>query len=373
MTAFQFELLKTTKTSRGTARRGRVHTAHGVIETPIFMPVGTVGSVKAIRPDLLKSEMKAQIILGNTFHLYLRPGHKQVEQLGGLHRFMNWPGPILTDSGGFQVFSLAKLRKMSEDGVTFKSPIDGSSHHLTPEFSTQIQHSLDSTITMAFDECTPFPCTHAQAAESMRLSMRWAKRSREAFVAREGYGQFGIQQGSLFEDLRRESTEKLLELDFEGYAIGGLAVGESSEELHHAVPMAAEMLPENKPRYLMGVGYPSDIIKAVMAGVDMFDCVLPTRNARNGMAFTCEGVIKVGHSAHKLADIPLDPTCECHTCKNYSRAYLHHLHKEDEILGHMLLTQHNLHFYLQLAQTLRDAIEAGTLETVGNALLEHYR
>ncbi|RYG58830.1 MAG: tRNA guanosine(34) transglycosylase Tgt [Alphaproteobacteria bacterium] len=367
----KFDLLKTS--SKSAARRGRLHTAHGVIETPIFMPVGTVGSVKAVRPDLLKTELNAQIILGNTFHLYLRPGHKQIEQLGGLHKFMNWPGPILTDSGGFQVFSLAKLRKMSEDGVTFQSPIDGSTHHITPEFSTQIQHSLDATITMAFDECTPYPATHDVARTSMELSMRWAKRSRDAFVARQGYGQFGIQQGSLYEDLRRESTQKLTDIGFEGYAIGGLAVGEPSEELHHAIPMAASMLPEDKPRYLMGVGYPSDIIKAVMAGVDMFDCVLPTRNARNGSAFTCEGVIKVGHSEHKLSELPLDPTCTCHTCTTYTRAYLHHLHKTDEILGHMLLTHHNLHFYINLAQTLRDAIEADTLEEVAQQLLESYR
>ena len=366
-----FELLK--KSSKSSARRGRLHTAHGVVETPIFMPVGTVGSVKAVRPDLLKTELNAQIILGNTFHLYLRPGHKQVEQLGGLHKFMNWSGPILTDSGGFQVFSLAKLRKMSEDGVTFKSPIDGSTHHITPEYSTQIQHSLDATITMAFDECTPYPATHEVARTSMELSMRWAARSRAAFIHRPGYGQFGIQQGSLFPDLRKESTDKLLDIGFEGYAIGGLAVGEPSEELHHAIPMTASLLPEDKPRYLMGVGYPSDIIKAVLAGVDMFDCVLPTRNARNGMAFTCEGTIKVGNAAHKLSELPLDPQCTCHTCKTYSRAYLHHLHKEDEILGHMLLTHHNLHFYLNLAQTLRDAIESDTLETVAKQLLETYR
>lgn len=367
--SLKFKLLK----QSGNARRGRIETAHGPIETPIFMPVGTVGSVKAVRPDLLKQELNAQIILGNTFHLYLRPGHQAIEKLGGLHKFMNWPGPILTDSGGFQVFSLKDLRKMSEDGVTFKSPLDGSTHHLTPEFSTQIQHALDATITMAFDECTPFPATHEQAAESMRLSMRWARRSRNAFIQREGYGQFGIQQGSLFEDLRRESTEKLQEIGFEGYAIGGLAVGESPEELHHAIPMAANMLPVDKPRYLMGVGYPSDLIKAVLAGVDMFDCVLPTRNARNGMAFTCEGTVKVGHAAHKLADIPLDSQCECHTCKTYSRAYLHHLHKEDEILGHMLLTHHNLHFYVNLMQTLRDAIESETIESVAKKLLETYR
>jgi len=373
----KFEILATS----GHARRGRLHTAHGVVETPVFMPVGTVGSVKAVRPDLLKSELGAQIILGNTFHLYLRPGHRQIGQLGGLHKFMRWPGPILTDSGGFQVFSLARLRKMSEDGVTFQSPLDGSAHHLTPELSTHIQHSLDSTITMAFDECTPFPATHAQAAESMRLSMRWAARSRGAFVARPGYGQFGIQQGSLFPDLRAESAAKLLEQNFEGYAIGGLAVGESPEELHAAIPMAAALLPEDKPRYLMGVGYPSDIIRAVQAGVDMFDCVLPTRNARNGMAFICSeeggegarGVLKIGHARHKLAEEALDPTCACHTCTTYSRAYLHHLHKEDEILGHMLLTHHNLHAYLNLAATLRRAVEENTLAETAAALLRRVR
>lgn len=367
--SFNFTLLKTS----GSARRGRIQTAHGPIETPIFMPVGTVGSVKAIRPDVLKTELQAQIILGNTFHLYLRPGHETVQKLGGLQKFMNWPGPILTDSGGFQVFSLSKLRKLTEDGVTFQSPIDGSKHHLTPEFSTQIQHALNATITMAFDECTPFPCTEAQAAESMRLSMRWAQRSRKAFIQRPGYAQFGIQQGSLFPNLRAESTEKLLEIGFEGYAIGGLAVGEPSEQLHEAIPMAASLLPTDKPRYLMGVGYPSDLIKAVLAGVDMFDCVLPTRNARNGTIFTCEGVVKIKNAEHKQADTPLDPQCTCHTCKNYSRAYLHHLHKEDEILAHILLTHHNLHFYLNLMQTLRTAIETDTIHHVANHLLQTYR
>ncbi|MCA3244690.1 MAG: tRNA guanosine(34) transglycosylase Tgt [Alphaproteobacteria bacterium] len=368
-----FQLLK----SHGKARRGRISTAHGVIETPIFMPVGTVGTVKAIRPDLLKSELKAQIILGNTYHLFLRPGHERVQAAGGLQKFMQWDGPILTDSGGFQVFSLSKLRKMNEQGVEFASPYDGSKHLITPESSTQIQHALNATITMAFDECTPFPCTEAEARTSMELSMRWAKRSRSAFVARKGYGQFGIQQGSLFPQLRKESTEKLLDIGFEGYAIGGLAVGESSEELHHAIPMAAALLPTDKPRYLMGVGYPSDLIKAVLAGVDMFDCVLPTRNARNGMAFVKSaelgGALKIGHAAYKADDGPLDPTCTCHTCTHYSRSYLHHLHKEDEILGHMLLTQHNLHFYLNLMQTLRDAIEAGTLDAVAKAWLTQVR
>lgn len=370
---FGFQLLKTS----GKARRGRLTTAHGVIETPVFMPVGTVGSVKAMRPDTLKNELGAQIILGNTFHLYLRPGHKQVAALGGLQKFTNWHGPMLTDSGGFQVFSLADLRKLDEDGVTFKSPIDGSTHRLTPESSTEIQHDLNATITMAFDECTPYPATHDVAATSMRLSMRWAARSRAAFVQRPGYFQFGIQQGSLFPDLRAESTEKLLEQNFEGYAIGGLAVGESSELLHEAIPMAASLLPDQKPRYLMGVGYPSDLIKAVLAGVDMFDCVLPTRNARNGTVFVGEegtgGTIKISNAVHKNADIPLDSTCTCSTCKQYSRAYLHHLNKEDEILGHMLLTHHNLHFYLNLMATLRKAIEDDTLESVARELLSRVR
>jgi queuine tRNA-ribosyltransferase len=371
--SLSFQLL----TTQGAARRGRLTTAHGVVETPIFMPVGTVGSVKAIRPDLLKSELKAQIILGNTFHLYLRPGHERVQAAGGLQKFMGWEGPILTDSGGFQVFSLAKLRKMDEHGVTFQSPIDGSKHLITPESSTQIQHALNATITMAFDECTPYPCTEAQARTSMELSMRWAKRSREAFIPRTGYGQFGIQQGSLFPNLRAESTDKLLEIGFEGYAIGGLAVGEDSEALHAAIPMAASLLPTEKPRYLMGVGYPSDMIKAVLAGVDMFDCVLPTRNARNGMVFVRDaargGVVKIGHAEYKADDTPLDATCTCHTCTHHTRAYLHHLHKTDEILGHMLLTQHNLHHYLQLMDDLRGAIEAQVLPQVAPQLLAQVR
>lgn len=372
-----YKLLKTD----GLARRGQLQTAHGTVETPVFMPVGTVGSVKAMRPEEVAST-GAQIILGNTYHLFLRPGHETVEKLGGLHKFMKWPGPILTDSGGFQVFSLKDLRTMTEEGVTFKSPLDGAMHTLTPENSTQIQHALDATITMAFDECTPYPCTEQTAAESMRLSMRWAKRSRDAFVARPGYGQFGIQQGNLFEPLRKESTDKLTDIGFEGYAIGGLAVGETSEELHHAIPMAAGMLPADKPRYLMGVGYPSDLIKAVLSGVDMFDCVLPTRNARNGMAFVAQkgegdegtqGVVKLRNASHKLADIPLDNTCDCPTCTGYSRAYLHHLNKEDEILGHMLITHHNLHLYQRVMKALRKGIEDGNIQQVAADWLSRVR
>jgi queuine tRNA-ribosyltransferase len=365
----KFEVLATD----GAARRGRLHTAHGTIETPVFMPVGTAATVKAMRPDVLRTDLGAQIILANTFHLFLRPGAERVARLGGLQTMMNWPAPILTDSGGFQVFSLAKLRTMDEDGVTFKSPIDGSSHRLTPETATQVQHQLNATITMAFDECTPYPCTPAEAATSMRLSMRWAARSRAAFVPRPGYGQFGIQQGSLIPALRAESTEKLLEHDFEGYAIGGLAVGESSEALHEAIPMAASLLPAHKPRYLMGVGYPSDLIKAVLAGVDMFDCVLPTRSARNGLAFTSQGVVKIGNAQYRDDNSPLDPTCPCHTCQHYTRAYLHHLHKSNEILGAMLLTHHNLAFYLNLMHTLRTAITGGTLEATARELLTRVR
>ncbi len=367
--ALQFELLKT----HGSARRGRLTTAHGVVETPIFMPVGTVGTVKAMRPDLLKTELGAQIILGNTYHLFLRPGHELVAKMGGLQRFANWDGPILTDSGGFQVFSLAKLRTLTEDGVTFQSPLDGAKHHLTPELSTHIQHALNANITMCFDECTPHPATHTQAAESMRLSMRWARRSRDAFVDRPGFGQFGIQQGSLYPDLRAESTAKLVEIGFDGYAIGGLAVGETPDELHEAIPMAASLLPTDKPRYLMGVGYPSDMVKAVLAGVDMFDCVLPTRNARNGMAFIRDaergGVLKIGHAEHKASDLPLDPTCTCHTCAHYTRAYVHHVHKEDEILGHMLMTHHNLAHYLTLMADMRAALDAGTVENFAREVL----
>lgn len=369
MTQFSYTLL----TKDGKARRGRIETAHGPIETPIFMPVGTVGSVKAMKLDELE-KMSASIILGNTYHLFLRPGHKNVDKLGGLHKFMRWPGPILTDSGGYQVFSLTKMRKMSEEGCKFKAHTDGQWHMLTPELSTEIQHDLDSTITMAFDECTPYPATHDVARDSMELSMRWAKRSREAFKQREGYAQFGIQQGSMYEDLRKESTEKLTKIGFEGYAIGGLAVGEESELLHDMIPKCADLLPEDKPRYLMGVGYPSDIIKAVQAGVDMFDCVLPTRNARNGQAFTSEGVINIKQAKYALDERPLDPNCTCNTCTGgYSRAYLRHLWRENEILGHMLITQHNLHFYLNMMQELRDAIEAGNLDEVAERMLKTYR
>ncbi|MBI1362698.1 MAG: tRNA guanosine(34) transglycosylase Tgt [Proteobacteria bacterium] len=368
MSGFRYELIKTD----GKARRGRIHTAHGVIDTPVFMPVGTAGTVKAMKPEDVAG-LGAQIILGNTYHLYLRPGHKLVEKLGGLHTFMNWPGPILTDSGGYQVFSLAHMRKMSEEGVRFQSHIDGSQHLLTPELSTEIQHSLDATITMAFDECTPYPATEEVARTSMELSMRWAKRSRDAFVRRDGYGQFGIMQGSVYPHLRKESMEKLAALDFEGYAIGGLAVGEPSEVLWEMTDVSAALMPENKPRYLMGVGYPSDLIHAVMSGVDMFDCVLPTRNARKGQVFTSEGVINIGNAIHTESDLPLDPACGCYTCAHYTRGYLRHLFKAGEALHAMLMTEHNLYFYQHVMKTLRDAIEQGNLKEVAEKLLKTVR
>lgn len=368
MTQFFYELI----TTDGAARRGRLHTAHGSIETPAFMPVGTAGTVKAMKPDDVKA-LGFDIILGNTYHLHLRPGDELVRHMGGLHKFMNWPGPILTDSGGYQVFSLTDLRKMTEEGVYFQSHIDGSKKFLSPETSTHIQHNLDATITMAFDECTPFPATEDVARKSMQLSMRWAKRSRAAFVQREGYGQFGIQQGSVFPHLRQESIDRLVEMDFEGYAIGGLAVGEPSEKLHEMAAICAPMLPHHKPRYLMGVGYPQDIIKAVMAGVDMFDCVLPTRNARNGVAFTSEGTVVIKQKQYERDETALDPACGCYVCQHYSRAYLRHLYRANEALSAMLMTHHNLAFYANLMKTLRKAIEEKNLNTVAAALLKKVR
>ncbi|SOE00457.1 tRNA guanosine(34) transglycosylase Tgt [Caenispirillum bisanense] len=353
---FRYELLKTD----GAARLGRVHTAHGTIDTPAFMPVGTAATVKAMRPEEVRAT-GAQIILGNTYHLMLRPTAERVAALGGLRNFMNWRGPILTDSGGFQVMSLAKLRKLTEDGVTFQSHVDGSRHHLTPERSIEIQHLLDATITMAFDECTPFPATHEQAAESMRLSMRWAERSRKAFVARPGYGQFGIVQGSVFEDLRRESVEALNALDYEGYAVGGLAVGEGQEAMFSTLEFTTPLMPQHKPRYLMGVGKPADLVGAVMRGIDMFDCVLPTRSGRTAQAFTRRGTVNLRNARHSDDPRPLDAECSCAACRQYSRAYLHHLIRCEEILGMMLLTQHNLQYYQDLMRGIRGAIQEGRL------------
>ncbi|WP_417517771.1 tRNA guanosine(34) transglycosylase Tgt [Minwuia sp.] len=356
MTAFGFQVEATS----GAARAGRVSTAHGEIETPVFMPVGTAGTVKAMLPGSVKAT-GASIILGNTYHLMLRPGAERVASLGGLHRFMNWPGPILTDSGGFQVMSLAGLRRLDEDGVTFASHIDGQKVKLTPESSTEIQDLLDATITMAFDECTEYPAPHQKAAESMRLSMRWAERSRNAFRARAGYGQFGIVQGSTFEDLRQESAEALTGIGFEGYAIGGLAVGEGQDEMFQALDFTTPMLPADRPRYLMGVGKPGDLVGAVMRGVDMFDCVAPTRSGRNGQCFTRRGTVNLRNARHRDDPRPLDDECACPACTDYSRAYLHHLIKAKEILAAMLMSWHNLHYYQQLMRGMRAAILGDTL------------
>ncbi|HEY9344182.1 MAG TPA: tRNA guanosine(34) transglycosylase Tgt [Inquilinus sp.] len=362
MTEFRFEALA----RDGAARTGRLHTAHGVVQTPTFMPVGTAATVKAMRPEEVAAT-GAQIVLGNTYHLMLRPGAERVARLGGLHRFMNWPGPILTDSGGFQVMSLSQLRRMDKDGVTFRSHLDGSEHRLSPARSTEIQHLLDATITMAFDECTPFPAEPEVAASSMRLSMGWAQRSRDAFVARPGYGQFGIVQGSVYSDLRLESAAALTAIGFEGYAIGGLAVGEGQERMFAALDVTVPALPDDRPRYLMGVGKPSDLVGSVRRGVDMFDCVLPTRSGRTGQAFTRRGTVNLRNARHQDDQRPLDESCRCPACRSYSRAYLHHLVRSEEVLGLMLLTQHNLTYYQDLMAGLRGAITAGTLDAFAAA------
>jgi queuine tRNA-ribosyltransferase len=345
----------------GKARRGALKTAHGVVNTPAFMPVGTAGTVKAMHPESVKAT-GAEIILGNTYHLMLRPGAERVVHFGGLHKFSNWPGPILTDSGGFQVMSLSQLRKISEEGVAFRSHIDGAKIMLTPERSIEIQHLLDADITMCFDECTPFPATEQQAADSMRLSMRWAARSRKAFVARPGYHQFGIVQGGIYRELREESAKTLGEIGFEGYAIGGLAIGEGQQEMFRVLDFTPDFLPADRPRYLMGVGKPEDIVGAVQRGVDMFDCVMPTRSGRTGLAFTRRGELNMRNARHADDTGPIDPDCSCPACRNYSRGYFHHLIKAKEMLGPMLLTWHNLHYYQEVMQGLRGAIEAGTLE-----------
>jgi queuine tRNA-ribosyltransferase len=355
--AMKFEVLK----KEGRARRGRITTAHGVIDTPAFMPVGTVGTVKGILPEQL-AETGAQILLGNTYHLMLRPGAERIAALGGLRTFMNWPGPILTDSGGFQVMSLAKLRNISEEGVVFQSHVDGNRYHLTPERSIEIQHLLDADITMAFDECTPFPATEEVAAESMRLSMRWAKRSREAFNVRNGYGLFGIVQGSVYPGLREESAEALREIGFDGYAIGGLAVGEGQELMFATLEVTVPHLPEERPRYLMGVGKPTDLVGAVLRGIDMFDCVIPTRSGRTAQAYTRRGTLNFMNARHAADPGPLDPDCTCYTCQNYSRAYLHHMFRVGEMLGPMLLSRHNLHYYQELMAGLRGAIAEGRID-----------
>jgi queuine tRNA-ribosyltransferase len=343
----------------GAARRGTLTLAHGVVETPAFMPVGTYGTVKAMSPVEL-TEVGASIVLGNTFHLWLRPGLDVIRAHGGLHGFMGWKGPILTDSGGFQVFSLGALRKMSEEGVAFQSPINGDRMFLTPEESMAIQRALDSDIVMVFDECTGYPATHELAGESMRLSLRWAARSK---AAHEGNANalFGIVQGGMYEDLRDESLAGLTDIGFDGYAVGGLSVGEPKEDMARVLAHTAPRLPAERPRYLMGVGTPEDIVASVATGIDMFDCVMPTRNARNGWLFTRRGDVKIKNARHRDDTGPLDPDCACYTCRNFSRAYLHHLHRANEILGARLNTLHNLHYYLELMAGLRSAIEAGGL------------
>lgn len=356
------------KNKDGKARRAQLTFARGEVQTPAFMPVGTYGSVKAMTPEAVR-EGGAEIILGNTFHLMLRPGTDVIAEHGGLHDFINWKRPILTDSGGFQVWSLAHRRKITEKGVTFASPVNGSKIFMGPEESMNVQKILGSDIVMSFDECTPYPATHSEAATSMQLSMRWAERSKNAHAGNPS-ALFGIVQGGMYEDLRQESADCLTSIGFDGYAIGGLSVGEPEQERENVLNFTLPHLPENKPRYLMGVGRPEDIIAAVNLGVDMFDCVMPTRNARNGHLFTRYGTIKIRNARFRMDTRPIDPTCECYTCKNYSRAYLKHLDKCNEILASMLATIHNLWFYQVLMQSLREAIEAGELAARSTELLE---
>ncbi len=343
----------------GSARRGRLELVHGAVETPVFMPVGTYGTVKAMAPNEL-TELGAQIVLGNTFHLWLRPGLDVLAAHDGLHRFMGWSRAILTDSGGFQVYSLGALRKIEEAGVAFASPVNGDRLFLTPEISMQVQRALSSDIAMIFDECTPYPATHDEAARSMELSLRWAKRSRAEFDALQNPNAlFGIVQGGMHEDLRDASLAGLVDIGFHGYAIGGLSVGEPKAEMQRVQAHVAPRLPDDRPRYLMGVGTPEDIVAGVEVGIDMFDCVLPTRNARNGWLFTRYGDVKIRNARHRTDTGPLDDTCGCYTCRNFTRSYLHHLQRVNEILGARLNTIHNLHFYLSLAAAMRDAIAAG--------------
>ncbi len=356
MTKFSFTLAATD----GAARSGTIHTPRGDIRTPAFMPVGTAATVKAMLPESVRAT-GADILLGNTYHLMLRPSAERIARLGGLHQFMNWSRPILTDSGGFQVMSLASLRKLTEEGVTFSSHIDGSKHHLSPERSMEIQRLLGSDIVMAFDECPALPADEATVAKSMRLSMRWAQRSRDAFGERPGHALFGIMQGGVTPELRAESAEKIKEIGFDGYAVGGLAVGEGQEAMFSVLDYAPGFLPADKPRYLMGVGKPDDIVGAVERGIDMMDCVLPSRSGRTGQAWTRRGQVNIKNARHIDDPRPLDEACSCPACRNYSRAYLHHVFKAQEMISGMLLTWHNLHYYQELMKGLRGAIGAGTL------------
>jgi queuine tRNA-ribosyltransferase len=362
MTAFAHIILATD----GAARTGVLRTAHGDITTPAFMPVGTAGTVKAMTADAVRST-GADIVLGNTYHLMLRPGAERVASLGGLHRFMDWPGPILTDSGGFQVMSLAKLRKLDPDGVTFQSHLDGSTHRLTPARSIEIQHLLDATITMALDECTSFPATEEQAGVSMQLSMRWAEQSRAAFRPRDGYGLFGIVQGSVYPGLRAASARALTAIGFDGYAVGGLAIGEGQATTFAVLDATVPQLPTDAPRYLMGVGTPDDLIGAVQRGIDMFDCVIPTRAGRTARAYTSRGVFNLRNARFADDAAPLDAGCACPACIRHSRAYLHHLFKAEEMLGPMLLTWHNVQYYQDLMRSLRAAIADHRLQAFASA------
>lgn len=357
MIKFNFDI----ESRDGNARRGTIHTAHGDIQTPAFMPVGTAATVKAMLPEQVAAT-GAEILLGNTYHLMLRPGAERIHNLGGLHTFMNWDKPILTDSGGFQVMSLAQLRTITEEGVAFQSHIDGKKYMLSPERSMEIQYLLDADITMAFDECTPFPATEKEARESMELSMRWATRCKESFKERDGYGLFGIQQGSIYPELRAASADALKDIGFDGYAIGGLAVGEGQELMFGTLDHCVQHLPDDKPHYLMGVGKPDDILGAVQRGIDMFDCVIPTRSARFGRAYTRFGELNIRNARHADDPNPIDSACACPTCTQYSRAYVHHLVKSQEILGAVLMTWHNIWYYQDLMRGIREAISAGSLD-----------
>ena len=355
----------------GAARRGRISFRRGTVETPAFMPIGTYGSVKAVTPDELEA-LGAEMILGNTFHLMLRPGVEVIEAHGGLHGFMSWPRPILTDSGGFQVFSLAQLRQLSEEGVRFRSPINGDEILLTPEISIRVQRSLDADIVMVFDECTPYPAEHGEAEASMELSLRWAERSLSAFAefrdSSSDSALFGIVQGGIYDDLRRRSLDGLCEIGFDGYAVGGLAVGETESERLDVLDLLGTSMPENKPRYLMGVGTPQDLVRAVMRGMDMFDCVIPTRHARNGQLFTGTGRLNIRNAQFRSDSGPIDADCDCYACANFSRAYIRHLQQCNEILGARLATLHNLRFYQVVMGRIRDAIRAGGLADLAREL-----
>ena len=361
------------KNTDGDARSGFIKTAHGIVNTPVFMPVGTYGAVKGIQPSDL-TEIGSEIILSNTYHLMERPGKDIIRELGGLRSFMNWDGPILTDSGGFQVMSLQNMAKIDDDGVTFKSHLDGSLLRLTPKDSINMQNALDSTITMAFDECTPYPVSHDTALKSMNLSMKWAKLCRDNFIDRNGYGLFGIVQGSTFNDLREKSSESLINIGFDGYAIGGLAVGEGHDLMISTLKSSINYLPKGKPRYLMGVGYPKDIIEAVRLGVDMFDCVIPTRSGRTGKIFTKTGTLNIKNARHKNDPRPIEEGCSCKVCSNkVSRAYLHHLFNTNEMLGSIYLTIHNISHYIQLMSNLRSAINDNNFKETSNYLLNQYK